>query len=234
VVPEPHDSAASAWTLVVPVRHGEEGKTRLRVPDGVTRSDLARAMATDAIAAVRGCEQVARVVLVTPDPVLRQLVGGADDVELLDDPGGGLAAAVTSGVERALHTTGRTGSGAAGSSVAVLLADLPCLQPADLDAALHAAAAFASAVVPDAEGTGSVLLTGRPGTALRPAFGAGSAVRHEALGAHRLALDLPRLRRDVDTAEALDEAVRLGVGPRTRAVLDAATRSPAAQRSQLA
>ena len=73
--------------------------------------------------------------------------------------------------------------------------------------------------VPDAEGTGTVLLAGLEARVLRPAFGAGSAAAHEAAGARRLTLELPRLRRDVDTREDLRTALTLGVGPRTRAVL---------------
>ena len=40
-----------------------------------------------------------------------------------------------------------------------------------------------------------------------------------ALDAELTALDLPRLRRDVDTAADLNEALTLGVGPRTAAAL---------------
>ena len=73
--------------------------------------------------------------------------------------------------------------------------------------------------VPDAEGTGTVLLTALTADAMRPEFGADSAAAHQAAGAVRLDLDLPRLRRDVDTPADLQTAVELGVGPRTRSVL---------------
>jgi 2-phospho-L-lactate guanylyltransferase len=73
-------------------------------------------------------------------------------------------------------------------------------------------------VVPDAEGTGTVLLTATPGHLLAPSFGAGSAARH-ATGATLLTPDLPRLRQDVDDVGSLAEAVQLGVGRHTAAVL---------------
>jgi 2-phospho-L-lactate guanylyltransferase len=98
------------------------------------------------------------------------------------------------------------------------------LRPDDLDEALALADAVLqgaasgganSVFVPDAQGTGTVLLAARHAAALRPAFGPGSAAAHEALGALRLEPALPRLRRDVDTAADLAEALELGCGRRT-------------------
>ena len=76
---------------------------------------------------------------------------------------------------------------APGRRAAVLLADLPSLRPQDLDATLRAVGALLDAapdarqvVVPDAEGTGTVLLAARRPDEIRHAFGTGSAARHEA------------------------------------------------------
>ena len=74
-------------------------------------------------------------------------------------------------------------------------------------------------VVPDAEGSGTVLLAGRTPADLDPAFGPDSLTEHVRRGAVRLDLDLPRLRRDVDTPADLDQALALGVGPRTATAL---------------
>ena len=74
-------------------------------------------------------------------------------------------------------------------------------------------------MVPDLDGTGTVLLTAGPHTVLQHAFGVDSAARHEELGAHRLDLDLPRLRRDVDTAAGLSAARGLGLGRATSELL---------------
>lgn len=104
----------------------------------------------------------------------------------------------------------------------MLLGDLPALRPEDLRAALAACARLDRAVVPDADGSGTVLLTGLGPGRLEPSFGPGSAARHEALGHVRLPLDLPRLRTDVDDAASLAAAVALGAGPRTLAALDRA------------
>jgi 2-phospho-L-lactate guanylyltransferase len=56
-----------------------------------------------------------------------------------------------------------------------------------------------------------------------PAFGRRSRAQHVHDGAAELSLDVPRARRDVDTAVDLWDACRLGVGPETARLLDTAT-----------
>jgi 2-phospho-L-lactate guanylyltransferase len=103
-------------------------------------------------------------------------------------------------------------------AVAALLGDLPCLVTTDVDDALIRAAAHPLAVVPDAEGSGTTLITALPGVELVPRFGVGSAVRHAQAG--HAVLDVApdsTLRFDVDTEQDLAAALARGVGPRTRA-----------------
>jgi 2-phospho-L-lactate/phosphoenolpyruvate guanylyltransferase len=91
--------------------------------------------------------------------------------------------------------------------LAVLPADLPALRTAELTEALELCAV--RSFVPDAEGTGTVLLAAPRGD-LDPRFGVGSALAHERSGARRLDGDWPTLRRDVDTAADLAAAQALG------------------------
>jgi 2-phospho-L-lactate guanylyltransferase len=103
---------------------------------------------------------------------------------------------------------------------AALLGDLPALRPADLAAALVAAASVNRGVVADAEGTGSTLVTAGAGVDWASSFGDGSFARHVALGCVPLDVaDGSTLRRDVDTARQLEAAVLLGLGPRTTRLL---------------
>ncbi len=196
------------WGLVLPVKGGAAAKSRL----GASASPgLALAIALDCLEAVLGATRAADVVVVSADPVVR---AGAEALgaRTVDDPGAGLDAAAGTGLAALGAHRPR----------AVLLADVPCLRPGDLDAALAAAGAHPAAVVPDAGGDGTVLLTRGPGPARPTRFGPGSAAAHEAAtgwGAVRLDLDLPRLRRDVDTPADLAGALALGVGPRTTAAL---------------
>lgn len=185
-----------AWTVVVPVKHPEVGKSRLTVP-GVDRTTLARAIALDTIEAAA---EVARVIVVSADPGLT-----APGVELVLEPhASGIAAAVELGLAAA--PAGRR---------AVLLGDLPGLRPDDLSLALELADAVRLGAVPDEERQGTTLVTARDGD-LPADFGVDSWRRHRSLGFVELAIPSgSTLRRDVDTADHL-----IGLlGPRTAAVL---------------
>jgi 2-phospho-L-lactate guanylyltransferase len=199
---------AEPWHVIIPIKDTLHGKSRLAGLDGlaaVGRAQLSRAIADDTIAAAVEAVGPELVWLVTPDPGLRRDWSSLG-VHVVDDPGAGLNAAIRAGF-RSIPPRSRH---------VALLGDLPALQAADLAAALRAAARHEEAFVPDAAGTGTVL---RCGHAVVPRFGAGSAAAHEADGAARLELDLPRLRCDVDDPESLGKATRLGLGPATSRVL---------------
>jgi 2-phospho-L-lactate guanylyltransferase len=200
----------SSWRIVVPVKGSGSAKSRLHPPPGIRRADLAHAFALDTVTAVSQTVPAWQVHVVTADPATGAFAA-ALGAQVVDDPGGGLNSAIRAGLE---HLAAAPTDG----PVAVLLGDLPTLTPADLAAALRECARHRTAFVPDAEGTGTVLLSAESVTDLVPAFGAGSARAH-AQHSTRLDLDLPLLRSDVDDDVALRRAVRLGVGPRTAAVL---------------
>lgn len=206
-----HPVSATAFALVLPVQQAGRAKSRLVAPDGVDHAALARAIALDSLAAARASGLVGHRVVVTSDEVVGPAATLAGD-HVVPDPGRGLSAAVRLGVDHVAASW-------PGAGIAVLLADVPALLPAQLSEALQTMSLHRSAFVPDAEGTGTVLLAASSVTYLHPAFGPDSARRHEEAGASRLALALPRLRQDVDTAAALAAAVELGVGPATRTAL---------------
>jgi 2-phospho-L-lactate guanylyltransferase len=222
------------WHLVVPVKGGATAKSRLHPPVGVGREELALALATDCLTACCAGMPPARVLVVTSDERVGRMAAGLG-ARVVADPGAGLDAAVAAGRDHAL-TDPRGGPGSPGSAasprpVAVLLGDLPALRAQDLATALGAAAAYPLAVVPDASGTGTVLLTALAGEALTPSFGDGSCARHVAAGHHLLDLDLPGLRTDVDDDLALRAALALGVGPATRRTLARTVTLPPMQAS---
>jgi 2-phospho-L-lactate guanylyltransferase len=206
--PRQRATPVESWSVVVPVKGGPDAKSRLRAPDGVDRLVLARALALDTVTAASEAVGASRVLVVTSDP---EVLTAIDDlgVATLADPGDGLNAAVRAGLA-ALP---------ANRPAVVLLGDVPALRAVDLRAALVAADHHDGWFVADAEGTGTVLLGSAQAGSLRPAFGSGSAARHEHEGYHRLDLDLDRLRRDVDDEVSLGEALRLGVGPSTAGLL---------------
>jgi len=198
------------WVVVVPVKPAALGKTRLTAV-GADREALARAIALDTIAAVAATARVRRVLVVTDDPEVRTHVAPWPAVDVIAEGDvRGLDGAIALGAEAA----------GVGAARAALLGDVPALTPHDLDAALGLAGTVERGLVPDAEGTGSTMITARPGAVWVSAFGVDSAARHRLLGCTDLAV--PRgstLRRDVDTAAQLAEAAGLGLGPRTAAVL---------------
>ncbi|MET0930933.1 MAG: 2-phospho-L-lactate guanylyltransferase [Aeromicrobium sp.] len=185
---------SARWTVVVPVRPA--GKTRLVVP-GIDRVELARAIALDTIEAA---SRVAEVRIVTSDPSL-----ALPGTTLVREPEPrGIAEAVRRGL---IGVTGHR---------AVLLGDLPGLDPADLAEALRLAEAQQLSAVADAESTGTTLVAATPGHDLVPSFGDGSWHRHVAEGFTPLHVPVgSTVRRDVDLAEHLAGPL----GPRTSAVL---------------
>ena len=207
------------WHLVLPLKEAALGKSRLTLPPGLSRTEVARAVARDTLEAVCGTLPPHRVTVVTSDRHARRLAEAAG-VAVVPDPGAGLDEAIRAGWARTPDAAvdGQTDDPAGGvDGWAALLGDLPALRPEELAQALATCAAYPAAVVPDADGTGTVLLTSTTGVP-EPRFGPGSAARH-ARTATLLELDLPGLRRDVDTVADLRAAVALGVGPHTRAVL---------------
>jgi 2-phospho-L-lactate guanylyltransferase len=199
--------------LVVPVKRLLVAKSRLAPLAGPLRIDLARAMALDTVAAALACPAVETVLVVTDEPRVAAEARELGASVVPDSPNAGLNPALE---HAALVARARWPDRA----VAALSADLPALRSDDLTRALGAAAAHPRAFLPDASGTGTTLLCARVGQPLAPAFGAASREGHRRAGAVELRLPgVESVAQDVDTLEDLATAARLGVGPRTRAVV---------------
>lgn len=205
-------STAHPWHVVVPVRGGLAGKTRLVNIEGrplneADRVELAGAMAADTItAAVDSACGPVWVLTADPDTATLATRRGAGTIH---DPGGGLNAALTSALAGIGSEFG----------VVVLLGDVPAARGPDLTEAVALGQRAGRAFVPDWEGTGTTLVafSARERDRAVLAFGAGSARRHTDLGLLPIGLHLDRLRCDVDTPQAWDRALRLGLGPATAA-----------------
>lgn len=206
-----------SWRVVVPVKGGPTAKSRLQAPYGVDRAALALAIALDSLEAARDAVGAASLVVVTSDPDVSRWADGVG-VRCVPDPGRGLNEAILAGAALSHAQDGPDG-GHRLVGIAAMLGDVPALRASDLRHALAAASAHPTAFVPDAEGTGTVLLCATGGVGLHPHFGTASALAHAAQGGVRLDLDLPGLRRDVDDEAALREALGLGVGAHTAGVL---------------
>ncbi len=181
--------------FILPVKGSGLRKTRLG-GSRTAREELSVAMFRDCLLAVQA-SGLGPVVVVSPDTQILALASAAG-AQALDHPGG-LNEAIIAADE--------------GRRCAALLPDLPALRPEQLVEALEYGD---DGFVPDAAGTGTTLLFGRR---LRPQFGPASAAAHEASGYRRIRLPECGLTVDVDTAQDLERAHRLGLGPHTAAVL---------------
>jgi len=195
-------------TVVVPFR-GDEGKSRLALRSRALREALAEAMLADVVEA---CRVVGPTFVVAPGPVR------IDDVTVVDDPRGGLGAAVQAGLAAAGDAARRS------SALLIVNADLPCVTPRDLFALAGSVPAGGLAYAPARDGTTNALALASAAL-FAPVYGPGSAARFAVLAPSR-AVDSPNLVDDVDTVADL-ERVASRLGPRTRGVL-AALRTEAA------
>jgi 2-phospho-L-lactate guanylyltransferase len=198
------------FALLVPVKTLTLAKSRLAVTGYDEREPLMRAFALDAIAAASQCSAVAQVYVVTDEPGFE--VDGA--VRLADEGDGDLNRALR-------HASSQVRLLDPALGVAAMCADLPCLTADDLDTALDAGLA-PRWFVADASGSGTTMLAAGPGMELDPHFGDRSAYRHQQSGATPVRVDVPTLRRDVDTETDLAAARRLGVGAHTSSLLELA------------
>jgi 2-phospho-L-lactate/phosphoenolpyruvate guanylyltransferase len=197
------------WTAVIPVQRLGAAKSRLRGAVPATRhQELALAMVRDTVAAVLACPEVAELLIVTDDDAAAEAAAVQGARAVPDRPGAGLNDAVRHGADVVAGLS---------RNRAVLTGDLPALRAAELSRALRTA--HARSFVPDAAGTGTVLLTAPAGIALDPQFGVGSAAAHVRSGARALTGDWPGLRQDVDTADDLRTVLALGPGQHTCALL---------------
>ena len=201
---------------MVPVKMLGEAKTRLLPPDDPSRPELALAFVDDCLLALIAAPSITRVRVVSDDERVHRLAARRG-AECLTEP-----------AEPGLNAAARHGLAGLPGRVGVVAGDLPCLtaDAVDLVCALADAAPFG--FMSDAQGTGTTMLFAESAAQCRPAFGHRSRARHRSLGAVDLGLDagpgdrarLVRARRDVDTTVDLADAVRIGVGPATRRVID--------------
>lgn len=201
--PETAETTGAGWTVVVPVKGTVAAKSRL-----TGGTELALAIALDTVAAAIGAAVVERVIVVTTATAAASFEHLGAQVVVVDRPG--LSTAITAGI-----------AAAGERHVAVMLGDLPALQPRELTAALTVAREHPLAFVADADDSGTVLITALWASDHRPAFGAGSRAAH--LDAGYIEVGQPRdsgLRRDVDTRAHLEAlAAEARLGERTRSLV---------------
>ncbi len=209
------------WIALVPIKGSSNAKSRLATrPE---RTALAQAMIADTGNALAAASRICEVVAVADGPV----TAAPWFDRVIPGPNAGLNAAIIAGAQW-LSRDRSTPFG-----IAVVVGDLPCLTGSATDNILMTRGEAAVRIVGDAAGTGTTMLLVRDGRNIpgmvTPKFGPHSCAAHVQAGAVNLTTEqglgpddqaaLLRARRDVDTDVDLWDAIRIGVGPATRAAL---------------
>jgi 2-phospho-L-lactate guanylyltransferase len=191
---------------VVPIKAFGEAKSRLAaVLDDEEREDLVAHLFEGVLEACDGATSVDASIVVAGDPIGVLLGDPSRRLTMLErQPGlAGALALADEQLER---------MGAAASLVVV--ADLPIVSAADLDALVAAAPEGPCIVVaPTADG-GTGALYRRPATVIATAFGAGSAAAHlaaaEGAGVAAVSVTIDGLSVDLDTPSQLADLTEAG------------------------
>lgn len=214
------------WSVVIPVKHLDQAKSRLnlasiRAGNDQNNAHLASAFASDVIDAAVACPAVDDVFVVTGDEFVGNLARehGANVIAEPSQPIDGLSplnSAIT-------YATKELRTEPASQAVAVIAGDLPCLSPRALEQVLEEAAQYERSFVADHTGLGTTILCVRAidKTPLDPHFGIESSAAHLISGATSIGDRVHTTARlDVDTSEDLLLAHKLGVGTKTAMVLE--------------
>ncbi len=202
------------WTALVPVKASAFAKSRLN-RDPMTRAGLSAAFLADVLAALAQTPTIGEILVVTDDAELHMRVDSSVRIHRTNAKG------LNPELAEGLLLIGK-------EPVAIVAADLPCLTSEALAAALGLAEQYDRSFVTDVQGLGTTMLLAKDAQECVPMFGRRSHARHAQAGFQEIQPDstataalMSRVRRDVDTALDLWDAVRIGVGPATARALEA-------------
>jgi 2-phospho-L-lactate guanylyltransferase len=207
------------WALLVPLKPLRSAKSRLDLPADV-RAALVVAMACDTVEVALACPLVDLVLVVADE---------ADGLEPLQRLGAGVVLdPLRQGLNPALrHAATIAAARDSAFGIASLVADVAAVTVDQLTRVLDAAARHLSCFVPDAAGPGTTLVAATQWGSFLPEYGRGSRRLHLGAGLVELVLpDITGVRLDIDTTADLAAAAAIGVGPRTRGVLESRLGGP--------
>ena len=197
---------------IIPVKGLVESKSRLsRSLSSEDKKKLIIALLEDVLTAVRESQLFSRVLVVSPDPNVEKEANLSDGT-FLHQEGQGLNAGIRQSTLFAMREKA--------SSVAVLLADIPMLEPRDVKE-LYSLGGTAQKVVlvPSLKG-GTNVMVREPPNIIAPAYGRWSFSNHlrsaQKTGFAVYSISNPRLSFDVDTLEDLIAVSRKDPHGKTR------------------
>lgn len=189
------------WAIV-PVKPLHRGKSRLAgVLSEADRYALNISLLVRTLEVLKASRSIYQVALVSRDPAALA-IGDDCDVEVLREEG-------DPGLNPALQSAARQISSVHPDGLLILPADLPLIQPADIDALADLAATPPVVVIaPDRHGSGTNALLLKPADQIEFTFGLGSFSRHcqavRSLGVDLRIADQPAVGLDLDMPEDLE------------------------------
>jgi 2-phospho-L-lactate guanylyltransferase len=222
----------NTWAII-PVKRLSQAKRRLAPAlPAEARRQLVLSMLRDVLGVLAEVEDIAAVLVVTPDDRVAEVARAAGAAVLSETRTAGLNAAVRMGLAFA-----RTH---AATDALVLPADVPLATAEELRRIVGGNAALdlpRAALVPSHDGEGTNALFMSPPGILQPSFGPGSFLRHLAQAVARKVdvqvLQPPGLAQDVDAPADLDRLWAGKRGAADYAFLEAHLAEPEHQRSHL-
>jgi len=197
---------------IIPVKGLVESKSRLaRSLSPEDKKKLILALLEDVLAAVKESKVFSRVLVVSPDPNVEK-EANVPHGTFLHQEGGGLNAGIRQSTLFAIREKA--------SSVAVLLADIPMLEPRDLRELCTVAATAEKVVLAPSMKGGTNVMVREPPNVIAPAYGRWSFSTHlraaQKTGFAVYSISNPRLSFDVDTLEDLIAVARKDPHGKTR------------------
>jgi 2-phospho-L-lactate guanylyltransferase len=192
--------------ILVPIKETATAKQRLAaVLDQASRTQLARAMLHDVLTTLRDCKNRPTVGIVTGDFFATRLAAeyGFEVIPDTENPGetGAVEMATRVCVERGLAET------------LVIPADIPLIQPWELEEIFQHAPAEGSVLVPAGDGRGTNAVLRRPADLFPLRFGNDSFKPHcaaaQSTGRPCIVLKLPGIAVDVDNPADLLQLISL-------------------------
>jgi 2-phospho-L-lactate guanylyltransferase len=192
--------------ILVPIKNTSGAKQRLAsLLDQQSRTRLAQAMLHDVLSALHDWKDRPSVGVVSSDPYASQLAKEYK-FEIISDPEN---AGETGAIEMATHVCVQRGE----DSTLVIPADIPLIEPWELEEIHKHAPAEGTVLVPAGDGRGTNAAFRRPANLFPLRFGNDSFKPHhaaaEATGQPCVVLNLPGIAVDVDNPEDLQHLISL-------------------------
>ncbi|MEZ4708421.1 MAG: 2-phospho-L-lactate guanylyltransferase [Caldilineaceae bacterium] len=190
--------------LITPVKPFEEGKSRLaKVLSIAERTSLNQQLLTNLLTVVQRASVCTGMMVVSQSRSVLRLAAAHGAIPILEAQKNGCVDGLNSALEQARAAAILRGA----QAILMLPADLPWIQPADVQQLYAAAQQQRGVVIVPSRDNGTNALLLQPPDAIEFAFGPNSCTRHRQLAAAAAApcqvLEIPNLAEDIDQPEDL-------------------------------